>query len=64
MKDSLLALVKSRKFMLAVFGVINTLVAYYFDVPTEVWGSINGLILSVILGITAEDYATKSNICK
>jgi hypothetical protein len=55
------ALLRSRKFWLAVLGVINTIVAHYFAVPEDVWQAINALLLVVIAGITIEDAATKIN---
>ena len=30
-------LFKSRKFWMAVLGVINTCVGFYLDIPAEVW---------------------------
>lgn len=53
------SLLKSRKFLLAVLGVVNTLVSHYLDVPTEVWASVDALLLAVIAGIAAEDVAEK-----
>lgn len=54
-------LFQSRKFWMAVLGVINTLVGYYLHLPQEVWVSINALLLVVIVGITAEDAAEKAS---
>ena len=48
-------LLHSRKFLLAVFGVGQTLIFYYTNVDPEVWASIDALIVAVILGIAHED---------
>lgn len=50
---------KSSKFWLAVLGVVNTLVSHYLDIPPEVWASVDALLLTVIVSITAEDAAAK-----
>ncbi len=52
-------LFRSRKVMVALLGVIQTLVLHYLNVPAEVWAAIDGLLLSVIAGITVEDAAAK-----
>ena len=57
---SLAALLRSRKFLLALAAVIQTLVLYYIAVPAEVWASINALIIVVIGGIAYEDGQEKS----
>jgi hypothetical protein len=51
---------KSRKFWLAVLGVAQTLVLHYLDVPKEVWGAINALLITVITGIAIEDAGAKA----
>jgi hypothetical protein len=51
---------KSRKFWLAVFAVVQTVVSHYLQIPQDIWVSINALIVVVILGITVEDAAEKS----
>lgn len=56
---ALQALLHSRKFLLLVFGVVQTLVAYYADIPAEVWASIDALVVAVIAGIAHEDAAEK-----
>ena len=55
------SLFQSRKFWLAALAVVNTLVSYYLDIPAEVWGSVDALLVSVIVGITAEDAALKAS---
>lgn len=52
-------LFRSRKFLIAFFGVIQTLVLYYFDVPPEVWASIDALVVVLIGAIAHEDAAEK-----
>ena len=51
------SLLKSRKFWLAVFGVVQSLVLYYLAVPEPIWMSIDALVLTVIATITVEDVA-------
>ena len=53
-------LLKSRKFWLAVFGVIQAIVLYYLNVPSEIWQTIAGLVAVVIAGIAVEDAGTKA----
>ena len=54
-------LLKSRKFWLAAFGIVQALVFYYLNVPDEVWQAIAGLVAVLIGSIAAEDAAAKSN---
>ncbi len=55
------SLLKSRKFWLAIFGVIQTLVFYSLpDFPQEVWQSIDALIVVLIASIAIEDAGAKS----
>lgn len=53
------ALLRSRKFLLAVFALIQSVVLYYLDVPEEIWQAINALVGIVIAGIALEDAAEK-----
>lgn len=48
-------LLRSRKFWLAVFGVIQAIVFQYLNVPDEVWLSIAGLAAVLIHSIAIED---------
>lgn len=48
-------LLKSRKFWLAVFGVVQAVVLHYFQVPDEIWQTIAALVSVVIAGIAIED---------
>lgn len=52
-------LLVSRKFWLAVFGVVTAVVAHYLDVPDDIWIPIEGLVVTVIAAITVEDSALK-----
>lgn len=52
-------LLKSRKFWLAVFGVLQALVLHYFAVPDEIWQTIAALVGTVIAGIAIEDAGAK-----
>jgi hypothetical protein len=51
-------LLHSRKFLLALVGVIQTVLFQFVpDFPKEVWLSINGLLIVVIATIAVEDVA-------
>jgi hypothetical protein len=52
-------LVASRKFWLAVVGVITAIVSYYADVPPQVWAPIEILMVTMIGSIAVEDAALK-----
>jgi hypothetical protein len=54
------SLLRSRKFLLAVFGLIQTIVAFYLELPPEMWISINGLIAILIGSIAYEDGQEKN----
>jgi hypothetical protein len=51
---------KSRKFWLAVLGVAQTIAAHYFEIPEEIWISVNGLLVTLITGIAIEDAGAKA----
>ena len=53
------SLLYSRKVWLAVLGVLTAIVAYYANVPAEVWVPIETLLTTLIITITAEDVALK-----
>lgn len=60
MPNFLSILLRSRKFWLAVFGVVQTIVfAAIPDFPSDVWQAIDALIIVLIGTIAAEDYAEK-----
>ena len=54
------SLFKSRKFWLAVFGVVQVLVLHYLNVPDEIWQAIAALVGVLIAGIAVEDAGSKS----
>ena len=53
------SLLRSRKFWLAVFGVVQAVVLHYFAVPDDVWQTIAALIGVLIAGIAVEDAGAK-----
>lgn len=52
-------LLASRKFWLAIVGVVTAIVSYYADVPPEVWAPIEVLMVTMIGSIAVEDAALK-----
>jgi len=56
----MVSLLKSRKFWLAVVGVVQIFALNYFGVPEDIWQSIAALIGVVIAGIAIEDAGEKS----
>lgn len=52
-------LLRSRAFLLALLGVIQTVVSHYASIPDDVWQAINALIIVVIGKIAVEDTAAK-----
>lgn len=62
MWNALLALFRSRKFLLALVGVIQTVVFQFFpEMPDELWQAINTILLVLISMIAVEDAAAKLN---
>lgn len=57
--DGLKSLLHSRKFYLALFGVVQALVLQYLEVPDAVWQAISGLVAVLIASIATEDFAEK-----
>jgi len=53
------SLLRSRKFWLAVFGVVQAVVLHYFAVPDDIWQTIAALIGVLIAGIAVEDAGAK-----
>lgn len=53
-------LLRSRKFWLAVFGIVQALVLHYLAVPEEIWQAITVLVSVLIAGIAIEDAGEKS----
>jgi hypothetical protein len=59
--DFLMALLHSRKFWLAIFGIAQSLIFTYVpNFPKEVWQSIDALVIVLIATIAAEDVAAKA----
>lgn len=54
-----MSLFKSRKFWLAVFGVVQAVVLHFLDIPEAVWQSIAALVMVLIAGIAIEDAGEK-----
>lgn len=52
-------LLRSRKFWLAVFGVVQAVVLHYLAIPEEVWQAIAALVAVLIASIAVEDAGTK-----
>ena len=57
--EGLLSLLKSRKFWLAIFGVVQVLVFHFLNVPDEIWQAIAALVAVLISAIAVEDAAEK-----
>jgi hypothetical protein len=53
-------LLKSRKFWLAVFGVVQAVVLYYLEIPDQVWQTVATLVGVLIAGIAVEDAGAKA----
>lgn len=63
--DVLKLLVRSRKFWLAVFAVIQAIVFQFVPgFPEEVWQSIAALVMVLIGAIAVEDAAEKVGLKK
>ena len=56
-----LALLRSRKFLLAFFGVVQTVLFQFVDVQPELWQAIDALVMVLITMIAVEDAAEKLN---
>lgn len=54
------SLLKSRKFWLAVFGVVQAVVLHYLSVPDDIWQTVAALIGVLIAGIAVEDAGAKA----
>ena len=49
------SLLRSRKFWLSVFGVIQAIVLNYYQVPDAIWQAIAGLVGVLVASIAIED---------
>lgn len=52
-------LLLSRKFWLAVFGVVQALLFHFLEVPDDIWQAIAALVGVLIASIALEDAAEK-----
>ena len=57
----MVSLLKSRKFWLAVLGVVQIVVLDYFGLNPEIWQAIAALIGVLIAGIAVEDAGRNVN---
>ena len=57
----ILALLRSRKFLLAMFALIQAVVFHFLEVPDELWQAIAALVAVLIAAIAVEDAAEKLN---
>jgi len=48
-------LLKSRKFWLSVFGIIQAVVLQYFEIPDSIWQSISAFVMVLVAAIAIED---------
>jgi hypothetical protein len=53
------SLLRSRKFWLAVFGLVQVLVLHFFAVPDQIWQAIAALVMVLIASIAIEDAGAK-----
>lgn len=60
MVKSLILLFRSRKFLLLLVALAQTILFHFLpDFPDALWQSINAVIVAVIMGIAIEDGAAK-----
>lgn len=57
--NPIIGLLRSRAFLLALLGVVQTIVAHYAAIPDDIWQAVNALIMVVISKIAVEDAAAK-----
>lgn len=61
--DGLLSLFRSRKFWLAIFGIVQTIVFNFIpDFPPEIWAAIDALVIVLITTYAWEDAAVKRSL--
>ncbi len=61
-QDALIALLRSRKVLVALVALIQSLVfAYWPHFPPAVWQAIDALAAALILGIAVEDAGAKAS---
>jgi hypothetical protein len=59
MGNALSGLFRSRKFMVALWGLAQTVILHYLSVDMELIVAVDGVVMIVIAGIAAEDSADK-----
>lgn len=59
--DGIKSLLKSRKFYLALFAVVQVVVLHYLNVPDEIWQAIAALVGVLIGSIALEDAGRNVN---
>lgn len=57
-------LLRSRKFWLSVFGILQALVLHYLAVPDDVWQAIAALVGVLIASIAIEDAGTNLGVAR
>ncbi len=61
MRNRLNGLLDSRKFWIAVFGLVTALLFHFFtDIPLDIWRAIEVLVAVLIMSIAIEDSGEKS----
>lgn len=62
MKNAIIALLHSRKFLLLLFALITNIIFYLIpNFPQTIWVSLDAVIIAVITSIAIEDAAEKRN---
>lgn len=56
-------LLKSRKFWLAVWALIQTVAGHYINLPTDIIAALDAVVITLIAAIAAEDIG-KANRAK
>lgn len=56
------SLLYSRKFLLAVLALVQTLVLKYLHIDAEVWQSVNAVLIVLIASIAVEDGLTNHSV--
>lgn len=60
MLEAIKMLLRSRKFLLSLVAVIQTVVFHFFpDIPDSLWIAIDGILAWLIANIALEDAAAK-----
>lgn len=62
MKDAIMALLRSRKFLLTMIAILQALVMEYFGISPEVWQPIAAILVALVASIAYEDGKTKEAV--